>query len=188
MSDTSFISVVIPLYNNVNEVGRALRSVFSQTTSGFEIVVVNDGSTDGGDEAVKAMRERGIRLVNQTNKGVSAARNRGIAEAKGDLIAFLDADDEWKPDFLETILRLRKHFPDCSLFATHYVYMETDGTLRVPILRRITPGNWEGVLPNYFDTASHSDPPVWSSAVAVDRSALLSIGGFPEGVSIGEAC
>ena len=186
MNANSSITVVMPLYNNAKEVQRALGSVLHQTVSDFEVVVVNDGSTDGGDAIVRMINDRRIRIINQNNKGVSAARNRGVAEAKGDLIAFLDADDEWKPDFLETIMRLYGNFTTCSLFATHYFYREIDGTLRTPILRKLPPGIWEGVLENYFETAAHSDPPLWSSAIAVKKAALLSAGGFPEGISIGE--
>ena len=180
------ISVVMPLYNNAKDVQRALRSVCDQTVSSFEVLVINDGSTDGGEAVARMLNDSRIRVIDQNNKGVSAARNRGIAEAKGDLIAFLDADDEWKPDFLETIIRLDRNFRQCSVFATHYFYRELDAAVRTPILRRVPHGVWEGVLENYFETAAHSDPPLWSSAIAVKKSALLAVGGFPEGVSIGE--
>jgi glycosyltransferase involved in cell wall biosynthesis len=186
MNSSVQISVVMPLYNNAKEVQRALRSVFNQTISEFEVLVVNDGSTDGGDTAVRMIDDKRIRVIDQKNKGVSAARNRGVAEAKGNLIAFLDADDEWKSNFLETIIRLQRNFTKCSVFATHYFYKEIDGTVRTPILRRVPPGMWEGVLENYFETAAYSDPPLWSSSLAIRKNALLSVGGFPEGVSIGE--
>lgn len=180
------ISVIVPLYNNRNEVERAIHSIFTQTVSGYEVVVVNDGSSDGGDGIVRAMNDPRVRIITQENKGVSAARNRGIVEAKNDLIAFLDADDEWKPNFLETIARLRDAFPDGSVFATHYLYRELNGAVGVPILRRLPPGEWEGILQNYFEVAAHSDPPLWSSAVAVRKKALESIGGFPDNIAIGE--
>ncbi len=184
--DSSLISIVMPLYNNLNEVRKAVHSVLLQTVSDFELIVVNDGSTDNGEKIVREMNDARIRVVDQENKGVSAARNRGVAEARSELIAFLDADDEWKPDFLETILRMYQRFSDCSVFATHYLYRETDGNIRSPILRRVQSGLWEGVLENYFDVAAHSDPPLWSSAIVVKKSALLSIGGFPEGIAVGE--
>ncbi len=184
--DSPLISVVIPLYNNVKEVHRAVHSVLEQSVSDFELIVVNDGSTDGGEKVARDLNDGRIRVVDQENRGVSAARNRGIAEAQGNLVAFLDADDEWKRDFLETISRLCGTFPECSVFATHYVYKELDGSVRSPILQRVPPGEWEGVLRNYFEVASHSDPPLWSSAIAVKKSALRSIGGFPEGIAIGE--
>ena len=180
------ISVVMPLYNGANDVLRAVHSVLWQTVSDFELIVVNDGSTDGGEKIVRDLNDGRIRVVDQENKGVSAARNLGIAEAQSELVAFLDADDEWRPDFLDTISRLRGTFPDCSVFATHYVYKELDGSVRSPILQKVPPGDWEGVLSNYFEVASHSDPPLWSSAIAAKKSVLRSIGGFPEGIAIGE--
>lgn len=176
----------MPLYNNAGEVRRAIRSVLAQTVTHFELIVVNDGSTDGSEKIVCEVNDERIRVIDQENKGVSAARNCGVAGARSEFIAFLDADDEWKPDFLETILRMCQIFSDCSVFATHYQYREMDGNIRSPILRRVPSGMWEGVLDNYFDVAAHSDPPLWSSAIAVKKSALLSVGGFPEGIAIGE--
>ena len=102
------VSVVIPLYNKAPYIDRALRSVLAQTFQDFEVIIVDDGSTDGGAKIVKSTTDKRIKLIQQKNSGVSAARNRGIQESKSKLIAFLDADDEWKSRFLEVILRLRK--------------------------------------------------------------------------------
>ena len=91
--------VVIPLYNKEVYIKNTLNSVLAQTIKDFEIIVVNDGSTDKSAEVVKSLSDPRIRLINQVNAGVSVARNRGINEAKADLIAFLDGDDEWKTKF-----------------------------------------------------------------------------------------
>lgn len=89
------ISVVIPLYNKDKQIAKTLYSVLKQTYPNFEVIVVNDGSTDNSLSEVSKISDSRIRLICQENKGVSAARNRGIQEAKSDYIAFLDADDEW---------------------------------------------------------------------------------------------
>ncbi len=94
------VSVIIPLYNKEEYIRRAVDSALGQTFQDFELIVVNDGSTDNGPVVVRQYDDPRLRVIDQENQGVSAARNRGIAEAKGELIAFLDADDEWLPDFL----------------------------------------------------------------------------------------
>lgn len=179
-------SVVIPLYNKEQTIERAIRSVLNQTVQNFEIIVVNDGSTDGGQQVAEAIRDTRIRVIHQENRGVSAARNRGIAEARSDLIAFLDADDEWKPEFLETIMGLRNNFPQANVFATSYIFCDGNEAYSASCINGITNHPWEGILENYFDIATKSAPPLFTSAVAVTKTAITLIGGFPVGVKNGE--
>ena len=122
MNSNPAVSVVIPLLNKASHISRALDSVFAQTVQDFEIIVVEGGSTDNSPEIVRGFRDPRIRLILQDKKrpGVSAARNIGIHESRSEFIAFLDADDEWRPRFLETIIRLRQRFPDAGLYATSY--------------------------------------------------------------------
>jgi glycosyltransferase involved in cell wall biosynthesis len=94
------ISVIIPVYNRVNLVGRALASVYAQGRSAQEVIVVDDGSSDGTGDYVRTHFPQ-ARYIRQTNQGVSAARNRGIAAACGEWLAFLDSDDEWLPQKLQ---------------------------------------------------------------------------------------
>lgn len=94
------ISVVVPLYNKAPYLKRSLDSIAHQTFRDFEVLVVNDGSTDGGEQIAAAYADSRFRMLTQTNAGPGAARNRGIAESRGEWIAFLDADDEWDPAYL----------------------------------------------------------------------------------------
>jgi glycosyltransferase involved in cell wall biosynthesis len=149
-------------------------------------LVVNDGSTDRGPKIARDIRDPRIRIIDQGNAGVSAARNHGIAEAKADLIAFLDADDEWMPDFLETILRLRERFSSCKVFATRYFFCSSNGQQRPATVRGLPAGFSDGLMHNYFDIASISDPPLFASAIAVKKEALMEIESFPVGISSGE--
>jgi len=181
------VSVVIPLYNKALEIRRAVESVLAQSWQDFEIIVIDDGSTDGGAEVVKSISEPRLRLIRQENAGVSAARNRGIAEAASELVAFLDADDAWKPKFLETILRLRKRFPEAGAYATAYEMRSPNGEVIQPQYRAIPPPPWEGLIPNYFCSALRSRGAVmWTSAVAVPKEVFSEVGYFPEGEPIGE--
>ena len=105
------ISVIIPLYNKEKQIAKTLQTVLNQTYQNFEIVIVNDGSTDRSVDEVKKFLNSRIRLINQKNGGVSAARNRGIKEAKGEYLAFLDADDIWQNNYLQTQIDLICKYP-----------------------------------------------------------------------------
>lgn len=180
------ISVIIPLYNKVCTIARTLDTVFQQTYTDYEIVVVNDGSTDGSADVVRSIDDSRIRLISQTNAGVSAARNRGFEEARGEFVAFLDADDEWKPDYLETQIQLVEKYPQCDVFCTNYEFYDSTGKVTPTIIRRLPFEGDDGVLSNYFEVASHSSPPLFTSAIMVRRNAILSIDGFPVGIKSGE--
>lgn len=99
------VSIVVPLYNKRQCVRRTLDSIAAQTFADFEVLVVDDGSSDGGAHIVANYADPRFRLITQRNAGPGAARNRGVAEAKGDLLAFLDADDEWLPNYIEDNVR-----------------------------------------------------------------------------------
>jgi glycosyltransferase involved in cell wall biosynthesis len=130
------VSVVIPLYNKAPFVQRALDSVLAQTHRAVEVLVVDDGSTDGGGAVVARCRDPRVRLIAQANAGPGAARNRGLAEATGPLVALLDADDEWLPDYLETcVALLGRHGPDVACVSTGY-FLHPPGRPTVPMWRR----------------------------------------------------
>lgn len=117
----AFFTVIIPLYNKQNYVENALRSILEQSFTDFEILIVNDGSTDKSVEKIIPLLSEKVRLIHhEKNKGLSAARNTGIKNATSNYATFLDADDLWKPYFLETIYTLINDFPEAKIFATNY--------------------------------------------------------------------
>ncbi len=184
MRDRLLISVVMPLYNKGEEVSRAVKSVLEQTVSDFELIIVNDGSTDNGPRIVRSIRDPRIRVIDQENAGVAAARNRGIEEAQGVLVAFLDADDEWSPDFLATIIRLKHNFASCDVVLTSYYYSSPGGQKRLIYFRGAPKRSWEGI--KNFSFSYDFDPPISMSAFAVTKEAITSIGGFTVGNKFGE--
>lgn len=181
------ISVVIPLYNKERYVERAIRSVLKQSFNKFEIVVVNDGSTDNSLAIAESIRDSRIRVFDQKNSGVSAARNRGIKEAKYDFIAFLDADDEWTDNHLSIIAALISKYPTCGVFATCYYFLKGEQQPSLPILPpHFTFDGKDGIMDNYFEMASGTDFPTNMSSFAVRKTEIQKVGGFPVGIPSGE--
>lgn len=180
------ISVVIPLYNKATSISSTLECVLNQNFTDWEVVVVDDGSTDDSANIVSSMGDSRIRLIRQPNAGVSAARNRGAIEAEGEFIAFLDADDEWDKDYLATQYELTQKYPDCDVFAMNYEFRDINGKKTSTIINKLPFNDVDGVLSNYFEVASCSHPPLWTSAVMVRKSAFQNIEGFPVSIKSGE--
>lgn len=186
------ISIVIPLYNKSLVVEKTLESVLAQTYQDYELIIVNDGSTDGSDqiatqfvESNRSQFRHPVKIINQNNQGVSAARNQGIKEATGDIVAFLDADDEWLPDYLNEINYLSEKYPSCAVFGTSY-YLKPSHNQLVPAPIRYIQFAEDGLLTNYFTVVSRSWGPLWTSACAVKKNALIEIGLFPVGIHLGK--
>lgn len=175
------ISVIIPLLDKGPYIARAVRSVLNQTVQNFNIIVVDGGSQDNGPEIVKNFHDPRIHFFKQSGTGVSNARNEGVNNAKTDFIAFLDADDEWMPKHLETILRLIDKYPDAGMYTTAYKIHTSEGTERWANYQYIPNAPWEGLLPDYFKSGAMGDYPVWTSVVVIARDIFQKMGGFPEG-------
>lgn len=169
-------SVVIPLYNKELSVRNTINSVLDQTFKEFEIVIVNDGSTDNSLEIVQQIKDDRIRIIDKANGGVSSARNRGIKEAKYEWIAFLDADDLWEGNHLITISKLIKRYPDINVFSTSYTY-DKENIKSIEMQCEI--------IENYFLSALNNNF-LWTSVVVVNKVCLEKEGGFNVNLSRGE--
>jgi hypothetical protein len=179
-------SVVIPLFNKARFVRGAVASALDQSLSPLEVIVVDDGSTDGGLALLTAWEtDPRLRLVRQANRGVSAARNLGIALAQGDWIAFLDADDQWHPAFLATLAQAHRHCPQADLLATGFRWTQDR---QVPLAPWAVPAK-RGPIEVIDDLRRrwlrHS--PLCTSSVAVRAARLRTMSPcFYEGESYGE--
>jgi glycosyltransferase involved in cell wall biosynthesis len=180
------ISVVIPLYNKQAYVERAVASVLQSAYPAHEVIVVDDGSTDDGPQRVSAMGDSRVRLIKQANAGVSAARNRGVSEASGEYVAFLDADDYWTPEYLPAIADLIARFPQCGLYATHFYYFRDDGFRQVPRLWGIKANTGPQQIERFFEIWGHGIF-FFTSSVVIPVRILRDCGiRFPEGEQHGE--
>ena len=179
-------SVIIPLFNKGPYIARAIESVLEQTIQDFEIIVIDGGSEDNGPAIVKKCNDPRIHFLVQSGKGVSNARNEAVYFSKNEFIAFLDADDEWMPRHLETILRLIEKYPEAGIFSTAYKIHTADGKTQWACYQGIPDFPWEGLLPNFFKSAALGDIPVWTSVVVIPGKLFHEAGGFPEGHWWGE--
>ncbi|WP_447636460.1 glycosyltransferase family 2 protein [Flavobacterium microcysteis] len=179
-----FFSVIIPLYNKENSIKNTLNSLLAQTFNDFEVIIVNDGSTDQSESKALEVNDARIRLFSTENSGVSKARNYGISKASGTLVAFLDADDYWFPNHLEHLSNLYKMFPDCGLYCTNYERFFNDDKIVKPKHIDIPSYPWKGIVKDFFKS-SYIDRIAWTSAVAVPRAVLNEIGGFKTTITLG---
>ena len=178
-------TAVIPLFNKAATVERALGSVLAQAVSPAEIIVVNDGSTDGGDAIVRRQSDPRVRMLDQQNQGVSAARNAGLRAATQPFVAFLDADDRWRPGFLASMRRLIEARPGAALYGAGFFTVEGDSIKRYHgIGRSATDSRPAGVVDFFAERLR--DFPLHTSTTVVAKDAALAIGGFPEGVAFAE--
>lgn len=177
------ISVVIPLFNKKRNIASTLESVLNQSYSDLEVVIVDDGSTDGSDDVVRGFLAKNdrIRLITQVNSGVSAARNRGIKDAKGEYVALIDGDDFWEKDCLSELARLTVDYPNAALWGVNYA--DVIGGEIVPCQQGL-PKGFRGYIDDYFGT-SHGDL-FCASSVVLRREAAIAAGLFDERIRYAE--
>ncbi|RRJ84577.1 glycosyltransferase [Aestuariirhabdus litorea] len=192
MSASPRISVIVPVYNGARTLARALESIFEQSFPACEVIVVDDGSTDDS-VAVARSCSGNIQLIQQENQGVSAARNRGVEQARGEWVAFLDADDWFYPDRLKAHASLIERYPAVELLSGNFEYWHTDGS-RVQNLDTLS---WKHELvASEEEGVVHVTPELRrlyagqhvgdTHTLTIRKDLFTRVGGYPEGVAIAE--
>jgi glycosyltransferase involved in cell wall biosynthesis len=180
-----FFSVIIPLYNKENYIEKTIQSVINQTNNDFEIIIVDDCSTDLSYEIAKKFVSHKIDIIKHPiNKGLSASRNTGILNSRGNYITFLDADDFWKPNYLEEIKLLIDTFPEARLFATNYEEIYPNNVILTP------KNNADNLKPiqiieDYFGV-SLGQPLYCACSLCVAKDVFDVVGNYNETISYSE--
>lgn len=178
---TPFFSVIIPLYNKENYIKATLNSVVLQTFANFEIIIIDDVSTDNSLISAQQINDERIHIISHpVNKGLSASRNTGIKKAKAEIIAFLDADDLWKPDFLEKIHQLVLQYPEASLFATKFEEIYPENVIVTHPFDVKT-----GIINNFFKVSLNQSI-YYPSSLCVRKEAFSEIGLYNEFITFAE--
>lgn len=181
-----FFSVIIPLYNKEKYIGDTLNSALKQTFEDFEIIIVDDGSTDKSYQIVSKFKDPRIIKIQQKNKGVSEARNTAIACAKSKYIALLDADDIWNSNHLEEHYKSIKKFPQAALYSNSYFVKLTETKL-IKATYNVDIKNTTKIhiVEDYF-TACSIYQIAWTSAIVINKKDFYDVGGYNPKIKSGE--
>lgn len=177
-----FFSVIIPLYNKEKFVENTLKSILNQSFMDFEVIIVNDGSTDASEEKVKQFSDDRIRYFSKENEGVSTARNYGIDQAKSEYITFIDADDFWYPNFLQEMFQNINRFPNQKIFSGAIEVETIAKTLKAQYSIEKTS---DSEIVNYFD-ASIKTTVICTSCAVFHKSIFDEIGKFDSNLKSGQ--
>lgn len=174
------ISIVIPLYNKEKSIISTLQSVCDQTNTDWELIVVDDGSTDNSLDVVRdrvnELKSEKVRLIHKMNGGVCSARNRGILEAKGKYIALLDGDDQWDKEYLAEQVKMINDFPEAAMWGINFA--ETNKGQLVRKLATGLPAGYRGYVDNYFQMKGRISDLFCSSSVVIRKDVFDKVGLF----------
>ena len=179
-------SIIIPLYNKAAYIQKAIQSILSQTFNQYEIIIVNDGSTDNSLEVVNGcpLSTVDYQLIDQPNQGVSTTRNNAIKLAKYEYIAFLDADDWWEPTYLEEMKKLISDFPEAGIYSSGYYIMKISKKLVASIG---VDSKFQSGYINYCQVyANKLSMPVWTGATIIKKTVFDAEHGFKPNLKLGE--
>ena len=175
------VSIIMPLYNKEKWVADTIKSILSQSFKDYELIIINDGSTDSSLEVVKGFKDDRIKVLNQKNSGVSSTRNRGIYEARGKFIAFIDADDIWRVKHLEYLIKAFKRYPD-AIYTANEIEIVTEKKIKQ--LYKLD--NLIFKKYNYIKSISNNQFNIHIGSVMFKKDILIELNGFYEDMSIGE--
>lgn len=182
------ISIVIPLYNKEKAIVGTLDSVLAQTYTDYEILVVDDGSTDESRGVVEKYiiihQSAPITLIRKENGGVCSARNKGIREAKGEYIALLDADDLWDKEYLAEQVKMIRDFPNAVMWGINFAEMSNGKLVRE--LATGLPKGFRGYVEHYFQMPGRVSDLFCSSSVVIRKEVFSKVGGFDERIKYSE--
>lgn len=173
-----FFSVVIPLYNKEKDIANTIYSVLAQSYGSFELIIVNDGSTDNSRQVVEQFKDDRIILFDKSNGGAASARNYGVLKSNAEHIVFLDGDDYWYTDHLETLNGTLKQFPQAKWCSTAYEIKHNE-RLMLPMKCPANDygTNWIGKIDDFF-ASSMIDCMAWTSSVCMRKDFFNELGGF----------
>jgi glycosyltransferase involved in cell wall biosynthesis len=179
----AFFSIIIPLYNKEHFIENTIQSILNQTFQDFEIIVVNDGSTDRSEEKLFQFKDSRIQYFSKKNEGASVTRNCGIEKANADFITFLDADDYWYPTFLETMFTNIKKLPNQKVFAAA-IEFETSKKI-IPAQYSISKTNNDFEIVDYFQ-ASLKETVLCTSCAVFHKTVFEAAGNFDTKIKSGQ--
>ena len=174
-------SIVIPLYNKAHTIERTLNTVLNQIFTDYEVIIVDDGSTDNGVEVIcKFTKDFRVKITTQENQGVSAARNKGVSLSSFDYIAFLDGDDEWLPDYLSKMKNAIDSFPASEMFCSAGLGRSGEGVISK---RQINKYDGKVIPFNFFE-----NPNLFChiGSTVVTKNLFNKLNGFPVGMKRNE--